>query len=667
MTRLEDVLAYLELGLPIFPVQCYRLPGKERDEKKPLVDWKVFQERLPTEAEVRNWWKMYPTAGVGMATGKLSGFIVVDTELGADLKKYKLEGLNTPTVKTGGGGKHFYFKYEPSRNAVKFYELHDFRGDGGYVVIPPTVQSNGTAYEWVVPLLADPLPLPDDIRKSLKEKSSPERTSTDWNKILSETRGEGSRNDTAASVAGKLLLRFPEHEWEDQARPLLLSWNREMNDPPLPENEVLAVFRSISASERRRKAAGEAVGEPTVARGGHEYVVSVPIQDGMAVFSFIDPLYSKGDLEAGVRCYVEIPGGIQRAFESRLNVLSGSSKEAYARQLTQAFGKTIPWVLVLSQASAAFAEAYRQSVVEERLYVEEIQHEPTSHLLYPFIEEKSVNIIFGSGSSGKTYLTIRMAMAMASGVPFLGCVPTKKVKTLFLDYEGRAGTFKERIEKMAPAVVGYSRDANKNLCYLHARGTPLFDLKNTLRDIIRRDRIELLIIDSAALACGGPPEDAMTTNKFFNALHSIDVTTLIIGHVAKGDEQQATVFGSVFFMNGARNAWNVQKDQEGGENETHVGLFHRKANNDKLHTPYAARINFGEFVTIESESPGRWGKEMGGTKTRILKLLSEGNKTAKELSDTLVDLNIGTIKTSLSRLAGEEAIVSLDKGKWGLR
>jgi len=55
---------------------------------------------------------------------------------------------------------------------------------------------------------------------------------------------EGGRNDAAASVAGMLLHKFPQTEWQSHGWPALQNWNQ-CNRPPLDERELRAVFRSI--------------------------------------------------------------------------------------------------------------------------------------------------------------------------------------------------------------------------------------------------------------------------------------------------------------------------------------------------------------------------------------------------------------------------------------
>lgn len=91
---------------PIFPIN--------RKTKKPLVKWKPFQDRLPTRTEVNDWWTRWPNANIGMATGPLSGVLVIDCDSVTAASRFTQsypEALDTLQVKTGRG-RHFYFRFE---------------------------------------------------------------------------------------------------------------------------------------------------------------------------------------------------------------------------------------------------------------------------------------------------------------------------------------------------------------------------------------------------------------------------------------------------------------------------------------------------------------------------------------------------------------------------
>jgi hypothetical protein len=235
---IEAALRYCMFGYSVIPV------GRD---KKPFVEWKRYQTERATAEQIKEWWKQYPEANVGIVTGKEFGIVVVDVENGG-----RIDDL-PPTVvsKTGGGGFHYYYRHpgEIVKNGVRIgnkEDKRDIRGDGGFVVAPPSVHASGNLYEWVVP--------PDNT--SFAEFPSciikPERPlevllnnkEHDWERKLNGV-SEGERNNVATEIAGKLLAHIPTNEWENLAWSLLCAWN-EKNVPPLPITELRSVFNSIA-------------------------------------------------------------------------------------------------------------------------------------------------------------------------------------------------------------------------------------------------------------------------------------------------------------------------------------------------------------------------------------------------------------------------------------
>jgi len=147
--RLRAALKYRERGYSVIPIN----PGN----KKPFNAWKEFQDRLPTDTEVREWWEQHQNAMIGIVTGPISGICVVDIDRYADdydeptELEYFPEGLITPTVQTPRGGTHLYFKYpENSVLTINARALPgiDFRGNGGYIIAPPSMNGTGKGYQW---------------------------------------------------------------------------------------------------------------------------------------------------------------------------------------------------------------------------------------------------------------------------------------------------------------------------------------------------------------------------------------------------------------------------------------------------------------------------------------------------------------------------------------
>lgn len=179
-TLLDIALDYLHRGWPVFPV-CTPVPGKEgwceqhrehaaenerraksgrmqlaKPGKHPLVSWGEFQHRLPTEDEVIAWWTRFPTANIGMVTGTLSGLVVLDAD-GLEaytgvLSRGSVEP--TPVAATGSPNHYHWYLRHPGRPVKNFAGDRgtiglDFRGDGGYVVLPPSLHQSGNLYTWL--------------------------------------------------------------------------------------------------------------------------------------------------------------------------------------------------------------------------------------------------------------------------------------------------------------------------------------------------------------------------------------------------------------------------------------------------------------------------------------------------------------------------------------
>src|SRR5262245_20017010 len=148
MRHLAAALAYAKLGLAVFP--C-----KEAAKKPPLTK-KGYKDATTSEERIRAWWTKWPAANVCIATGQVSGGLVVldiDNKNGVD-GEASLRGLlngrelpDTREVRTPSGGRHLYFRVpkgvEVKSSAGKLGPGLDVRGDDGYLVAPPSALPGG--------------------------------------------------------------------------------------------------------------------------------------------------------------------------------------------------------------------------------------------------------------------------------------------------------------------------------------------------------------------------------------------------------------------------------------------------------------------------------------------------------------------------------------------
>lgn len=117
--------------------------------------------------QVRGWWRRWPQANVGVVTGEVSGVAVVDVDPrhGGDASLRDLEARwqvlpIAPEVRTGGGGRHLWFRLDVPAPCTTLASGVDLKGDGGMVVVPPSVHTSGGRYVWRAGGSPDELSLP---------------------------------------------------------------------------------------------------------------------------------------------------------------------------------------------------------------------------------------------------------------------------------------------------------------------------------------------------------------------------------------------------------------------------------------------------------------------------------------------------------------------------
>ena len=144
-TLFDSALTYLSMGFCVFP--CYP------NTKKPMVEWKEFQDNVPTIEIIEQWWSKCRDANVAVVTGCFSDVIVLDVDDPKAKKLVTSMGIirNTPRVQTRPNRYHYYFKYPEFEARSKNNRTIglDIRGDGGYVIAPPSIHPSGYQYRWI--------------------------------------------------------------------------------------------------------------------------------------------------------------------------------------------------------------------------------------------------------------------------------------------------------------------------------------------------------------------------------------------------------------------------------------------------------------------------------------------------------------------------------------
>jgi hypothetical protein len=252
MSTLSDAaLCYVSRGWHVFP--C-------KPRNKAPATYHGLNDATIDVNKIKGWWKAEPDFNIGLATGKTSGVFVVDVdsedgESGiASLERQ--HGVLPPTVESiTGRGRHLFFAWpgRPVHNSVcKITPGVDLRGDGGYVILPPSIHPSGAPYAWSVDSADTFAAAPQWLLTATLEPTGKGITPTpsaEWRELVKGV-AEGIRDCSVTKLAGHLLSR---HVDPFVTLALLQGWNATCCTPPLPEKDIIRIVNSIARKEGKKR------------------------------------------------------------------------------------------------------------------------------------------------------------------------------------------------------------------------------------------------------------------------------------------------------------------------------------------------------------------------------------------------------------------------------
>lgn len=324
---------------------------------------------------------------------------------------------------------------------------------------------------------------------------------------------------------------------------------------------------------------------------------------------------------------------------------SGQSKLASSLKLIPV---AIPWKFLLQKACSFVLRRHRQGEP-----IAPLQASPSAlvpYLVNPVVHRGHQTLIYAPGGTCKSYLALYFALLACHGACESG-VSALKVNVLYLDWELNADTLGGRLT----ALQAGHPSLTHHVPFYRRCELPLHQEASTIAAFVAQHDVQLVIVDSAAMACGGElssPEAAIALQR---ALRKINCASIVLAHVSKSiqEGQERTAFGTVFFRELARNVWELSKSDE--EHPVQLVLNHTKHNFCAKHPPLGFRITFaGEAVRVEAEdvaSVPAFQPKLP-TPAKIRNLLEDGRlRTAKTISEEL-EVPLNTIKSALSRGKG---------------
>lgn len=483
-TKLNTLMQYIGRGWALVPLHdvsagacsCGRDCGDSAGKHPRWGGWQQPGQLIRSADLLAQLHTASPQWNWGVATGAASGVFVLDWDIKHDLgirawleehiegdwqpheTPYLAPDLGTLTLgPTGGGGWHYVFalpdfEVRNSQNRGR-YGLPvglDVRGNGGQIVVAPSVSAKGP-YGGVLldrPMMQAPAWLLDMLRPQ-PDAQPVDRASVD-NAMLSTpgaidrlahyagaaVRGsleelasavEGTRNDTAARTARR-VLELVQSPWSglDGAR-TVAAWFDAGAATGLPYSELEGVWRRAE-----RDMAGKSVAPPELSGWGGEYV---PFDLTAAPIGIMppDPFSDPGMAGAAVRLD-------ETAHET-------AQVSAYETEVAREV-----WRLKIKEEARRRLEAERLATFAERLAKMEAALLSSADLdglpeLVPLVDGllwlDSFARVIGESGHGKSFVMLDIAGCVGAGIPWAGH-PTTQADVIYLVAEGQTG-IKQRV------------------------------------------------------------------------------------------------------------------------------------------------------------------------------------------------------------------------------
>jgi len=235
---LSYIQEYREQGFNLVPL-------KFRD-KVPAVKWDEYQQRLITDEEIKEYWNGEIRHNVGIVCGQISGNLtVIDFDTVEAFEKFFGRDNHSIYAVRTGRGVHVYYRTKRPVKTLKVLNSNGqeeitLKGEGSYVVAPPSVHPSGVQYEIMNKILPIPQRDEEDFREFFRElaekkgyKVQGQRETIDIEEILKGVK-EGNRDNSLLYLL--TFLRRAKIK-KDKALELAKKWNQR-NQPPLAASDV---------------------------------------------------------------------------------------------------------------------------------------------------------------------------------------------------------------------------------------------------------------------------------------------------------------------------------------------------------------------------------------------------------------------------------------------
>jgi hypothetical protein len=243
---------------------CHAGPGCPSPGKHPVPGFSV-RTATTEPRSISRWFAKWPErTSIAIATGEPSGLVVLDIDPRSfdGTSERLLEGLRDAisgavVVHTGGGGWHYWFAHKQPCATVTLAPGIEIKGDGAYVICPPSGHVSGGTY-WMQNANGE-LPEPRELPELLADLIAREVTRLregdgDTSFVLPEEIAAGTRDITFAKQAGRWWRQG--WSWDAIAKELT-EINQVRCKPPWNDRELEQVLRKLRGQAERHWERGD--------------------------------------------------------------------------------------------------------------------------------------------------------------------------------------------------------------------------------------------------------------------------------------------------------------------------------------------------------------------------------------------------------------------------
>jgi hypothetical protein len=460
---------YANNGWRIIPIP----PAKKYPEG--IARW---QERATTDHDtITTWWGTdYPDHGIGIATGAASGIWVLDID---DYDSYRdLEQRHEPlpdtlTVITGSGGYHFYYRY-PDRTDIRNNASTrlgpglDVRGDGGFVVAPPSVHPNGNTYQWDAGQPEHIADAPAWLIELVSEQPATPTTTP----LTNITAGDRPGDIYAAQVDWATILEADGWTLHHTDRNGERHWTR----PGKERRDGTSATTGWSAADNLK------VFTSSMRHAGLEP------EESYTKLGYIAATRHHGDHSAAARTLADY--GFRNT-QTDPTPVDGVTAEPVADGINPLAKFILDWPEFWAT-----------------------DHTATDWIVEPLFAAGRAHALYAGAKTGKSYLVLAAVAALATGKPFLDKPAGQPVDVLYVDYEMTPDDLHDRLVEF-----GYGPADNlSRLHYALLPSMPPLDTDAgglTLTMAAQKVGAEFVVIDTTGRATEGDENEASTFQAFY--------------------------------------------------------------------------------------------------------------------------------------------------------